>query len=583
MPMLIGSDLRWRYDHLRGAIAKRVSLPRRRLPSEVAARFDAVRVDRDVPTPMRDGVLLRADVYRPTGPAAPSALPVVLIRMPYGKGEAYCEMPACGRYWAQRGYACVVQDVRGRWGSDGQWDPFVSEAADGYDTLDWIAAQPWCDGAIGMTGESYYGYTQWAVAPLGHPNLRCVAPGDTAADIYGSWVYVDNCFCMQTLGLWAYQMQGSRDVNYYRYDPWHLPLTTIDDDAGVPSRVHKEWIAHPGRDSYWDAINVDQRYAEIDIPVMHWGGWYDVFLEGTTAGWAGVRAANPAAPSQHLVIGPTDHELTPEVSGRAGRVKLTGHGFTHDRVLGWMDRWLKGDDEAGPQAPVEAFLMGRNEWLRGDDWPLPGTEFVDYYLGAGGSLAPAPPAPDQPPDTFTYDPDDPVRVWLGINLWGLAKGMPDRRSLAARADVLIYETEPLTQALDVVGPLSLTLFAASSAPDTDFTAALVDVFPDGWCHFVQEGIVRARWRESDVTPSLIEPGEVYEYTIGLWATAHSFAPGHRVRLEISSSNFDRYDRNPNTGHPFGQDAERRPAVQTVFHDATRPSHIALPVLDRSAR
>ena len=175
-----------------------------------------------------------------------------------------------------------------------------------------------------------------------------------------------------------------------------------------------------------------------------------------------------------------------------------------------------------------------------------------------------------------------MRVWLGVSLWELAKWMPDRRGLATRADVLVFETESLTRALDAAGPLSVTLFAASSAPDTDFTAALVDVFPDGGCQFVQEGIVRARWRESDVTPTLIEPGEVYEYTIDLWATAHSFAPGHRVRLEISSSNFDRYDRNPNTGHPFGQDAERRPAVQTIFHDATRPSRITLPVLDRSA-
>jgi uncharacterized protein len=593
--MLRRADLRWNYDILRGGIARRVSLPRLRLPSAVSVAHDGVRVDRDAAVPMRDGVVLRADVYRPVGPPVPSRLPVVLIRMPYGKGEAYCQMPAHGRYWAQRGYACVIQDVRGRWGSGGAFEMFVNEAADGYDTLDWVAAQPWCDGNIGMTGESYYGYTQWAVAPLGHPHLRCIAPGDTAADVYGSWAYVDNCFCLQTMGRYACQMQGSRDVNYYGYDPWHMPLTTIDDASGVPSRLHKEWIAHPARDSYWQAVNVDDRYADIDIPVLHHGGWYDVFLSGTIGGWEGVRAAQAAgtpsphvAPAphvapQHLLIGPTDHEHTPETSGRVGRTPVRGLGYSYDRVLGWMDRWLRGDEKAGSRATVEVFLTGRDEWLRGDEWPLSGTGFVNYYLGAGGSLAPAAPAPDQPPDTYTYDPDDPLHIWLGADLWHLAEAMRDRRSLAARVDVLVYETEPLTAGLDVVGPLRVTLFAASSAPDTDFTAALVDVFPDGGCQFVQEGIVRARWRESDVTPSPIEPGEVYEYGVDLWATAYAFAAGHRLRIEISSSNFDRYDRNPNTGHPFGQDAERRPARQTIFHDAARASHLTLPVLERHGR
>ena len=176
--------------------------------------------------------------------------------MPYGKQEAYCYMPSHGKYWAPRGYACVIQDVRGRWASEGVYEPFVNEAKDGYETLDWVAAQPWCNGNIGMTGESYYGYTQWAVAPLDHPNLRCIAPGDTAADIYASWVYNNNAFCLSTMGGWAYVINGQQDVNEFRFDPWHLPLADIPSAAGTPSKAYSEWMAHQARDAYWDRMNV---------------------------------------------------------------------------------------------------------------------------------------------------------------------------------------------------------------------------------------------------------------------------------------------------------------------------------------
>ena len=281
--------------------------------------------------------------------------------MPYGKQEAYCYMPSHGKYWARRGYACVIQDVRGRWGSEGVYEPFVNEAKDGYETLDWVAAQPWCDGNIGMTGESYYGYTQWAVAPLGHPNLKCIAPGDTAADIYASWIYNDNAFCLSTMGGWAYVINGKQDYNEFLMDPWHLPLADMPAAAGHPSKAYTEWMEHQARDEYWDRVNVCQRYADVKIPALHWGGWYDVFLNGTIGGWEGVRseAGEEARDKQWLMIGATDHELSPEFTGRIGRLELKDHGYAHDRIKAFMDHWLKGEDNGVARGGrVRYFTMG---------------------------------------------------------------------------------------------------------------------------------------------------------------------------------------------------------------------------------
>ena len=581
------ADVRWSLHRAWQIFQRELLTPRRELPTDTSATVAGVRIERDVPVPMSDGVRLFADVYLPDGPGVEGPFPVVLIRMPYGKQEAYCYMPSHGKYWAKRGYACVIQDVRGRWGSEGVYEPFVNEAKDGYETLDWVAAQQWCDGDIGMTGESYYGYTQWAVAPLNHPNLKCISPGDTAADIYASWVYNDNAFCLSTMGGWAYVINGKQDVNEFRFDPWHLPLAEIPATAGAPSKAYSEWMEHQARDAYWDRINVCQRYADVQIPVMHWGGWYDVFLNGTIGGWDGVRehAAPEVRENQWLVIGATDHELSPESTGKIGRLSIRSHGYAHDRVKQFFDHWLKGEDNTMARGGrVRYFTIGRDEWRTADEWPLAQTEFRRYYLhGRGlanslsgdGELTIEAPL-DEPADRFVYDPRDPVRYWLGTNLWELAKHMGDRRDVERRPDVLVYTTEPVSEDLEVTGPLSVTLHAATSARDTDFTAALVDVFPDGYAHLVREGIKRARFRESDADESPVEPGTVYRYEVDLWATSYVFAAGHRIRLEISSSNFDRYDRNLNTGR-FAVDAEMERAEQTVHHSEAHPSCLTLPV------
>ena len=565
-------------------------LPFMSLPTGTPDVYTRVRVEKNVAVPMRDGIKLYTNIYKPD---ADGKFPVILVRMPYGKNEPYCFMPAYGKYFARKGYVCVVQDVRGKYDSQGKFEPFINEAADGYDTLDWIASQPWCDGNIGMSGESYYGYTQWAVSWLNHPNLKCIAPGVTSADIYGVWIYQNNAFCMHTMGTWAYEMNAKKWNNPLRLDYWHLPLISMDDDAGVRCDYYKDWIRHPSRDAYWEPINVCQKYSQVKIPIYHWGGWYDVFLPGTINGWRAMQEksdSTEARKNQWLLIASTDHELTPAKTHRIGRIDIGKEAWTYDRLQRFFDYWLKGADNGFDQTPrVEIFTIGDNKWRYEDEWPPARVKHTNYYFHSGGNantlngdgLLDTKEPNDEPTDSYIYDPDKPIAVSLGHRaLWSLAQTMKDRASVEQRADVLVYTTPNLEKDLEITGPITVTLFAASSARDTDFTAALVDVFPDGYTHMIQEGIVRARYRNSDSEASLIEPGKIYEYTIDLRATSYVVKQGHRVRAEISSSNFNRWDRNPNTGHEFGMDAETVKATQIIYHDRQHPSYITLPIIPR---
>jgi len=474
--------------------------------------------------------------------------------------------------------------------SEGTFNPMVNEANDGYDTLNWIARQPWCDGNIGMTGESYYGYTQWAVAPLDHPNLKCIVPGETAADIYGAWIYNNNTFCMNTMGVWAYEMNARKMNNPLKLNPWHLPLISMDDDAGVKCEYYTDWIRHPSRDSYWDRINLHQKYSHVKIPVYHWCGWYDVFLPATIDSWLGVKENSDSAEArknQWLLIPPTDHEVTPMDTHRIGKIDIGKEAWTYDRIQRFFDYWLKGIDNGFAKTPrVEIFTMGDNKWRYEDEWPLARTKYTSYYLHSkghantldGDGLLDMRKPGDSLVDNYVYDPNDPITITLGIDLWSMAKELKDRVSVEKRKDVLVYTMPKLNKELEITGPINVTLFAASSATDTDFTATLVDVFPDGYAHMIQEGIVRARYRNSDSEASLIEPGKIYEYTIDLWATSYVVKQGHRIRVEISSSNFNRWDRNPNTGNEFGMDDKVVKATQTIYHDKKHPSHITLPII-----
>jgi len=564
-------------------------LPFMSIPTNTPDVYHKVRVEKNVAVLMRDGIKLYANIYRPHHDGK---FPVILIRMPYGKDEPYCEMPAHGKYWAKKGYACVVQDVRGKYSSEGVFAPFINEADDGYDTLDWIARQPWCDGNIGMTGESYYGYTQWAVASLNHPNLKCIAPGETATDIYGVWIYNNNAFCMQTMGAWAYQMNTNKYNNYFKLNQWYTPLISMDDDAGIRCEYYKHWIRHPSRDSYWEPINICQKYNHVKIPVYHWSGWYDVFLPATIDSWLGVKEKSDspeARKNQWLMIPPTDHEVTPKDTHRIGKIDIGKEAWTYDRIQRFFDYWLKGIDNGFGKTPrVEIFTIGDNKWRYEDTWPLARTKYTNYYFHSkghantsdGDGLLDSRKPGDNTTDNYVYDPNDPVTMSLGIDLWSMAKELKDRAAVEKREDVLVYTLPKLDKELEITGPINVTLFAASSARDTDFTATLVDVFPDGYVHMIQEGIVRARYRNSDSEASLIDSGEIYEYTIDLWATSYVVKQGHRIRVEISSSNFNRWDRNLNTGNEFGTYDKVVKAKQTIYHDKKHPSHITLPIIPR---
>jgi putative CocE/NonD family hydrolase len=380
---------------------------------------------------------------------------------------------------------------------------------------------------------------------------------------------------------------------------WHLPLAAGDERAGRVCEFYREWIRHPAYDSYWEKLgHLEKDYDQIDVPAYGFGGWYDVFLQGTLNNYMGVRArgySERARRGQKVLIGPWIHSL-----GERGTERRTGDvDFGPDVLvdlraeeLRWFDQWLRGlDTGILREPPVRVFVMGANRWRTADDWPIPGTRYVEHYFHSGGranslygdgGLDRRRPGAE-PPDSFAYDPRDPVPTLGGSTCCGeditpVTMGPRDQRPAEWRPDVLVYTTPPLEADVEVIGPLKVVLWAASTAPDTDFTAKLVDVAPSGYAMNVAQGIIRARFRDGWDRPSLLEPGRVHRYEIDCWSSANCFQAGHRIRVEISSSNFPQFDRNPNTGRPFGRDAELRAATQTVFHDAERPSHVVLPVV-----
>jgi len=581
------ADARWALQRLGATLSRIFLLPFKKIRSRTPDRHSAITVERDVMIPMRDGVRLAANVHRPD---AEGPFPTILIRLPYGKDEYYCYMPAYGRYWARKGYACVTQDVRGKWGSEGEWTPYLHEIDDGYDTIEWISQQPWCDGNVGMMGESYYSYTTWCAVLSGHPALKAMAPSTMSMDRFRG-IYNDGALCLQTTPTWGITMNAQRYRNSFRLDPWHLPLISLDEDAGLPCDYYKDWIRHPTRDAFWTPRDLCNRYDEVRIPALHIGGWYDIYVWATVDDWRGVKENSgdaAAREQQWLMIGPWDHEWTSNHTGRVGRVQVGRENgvVANETIQRFFDHWLMGIDNGFADSPrVRYFTMGANEWRTADTWPPPGVEQRVLYLhsrsGAerldgDGELSDEEPG-QEPSDRYDYDPDDPVAVTLDMSMYSMIEGLGDRREAERRADVLLYTTGVLEEDLEVTGPISLVLHAASSARDTDFTATLVDVFPDGYAHLVQEGIMRASYRSGDGTREPIEPGKVYAYTIDLNQTSHVFEKGHRLRLEVSSSNFNRYDRNLNVWGTYGTGTERVVAQQTIYHDAERPSHLVIPL------
>ncbi|PYM59295.1 MAG: X-Pro dipeptidyl-peptidase [Candidatus Rokuibacteriota bacterium] len=563
-----------------------------------------VRTRLGLPVPMRDGVKLATDVYLPD---APGPFPVILIRTPYSTNVDYNVQD--GVFFAQRGYAVVVQDVRGRFDSEGEWTPFVHEAEDGYDAQEWCGTQPWSTGKVGTSGGSYLALTQWLAAPCRNRHLAAMAPRVGFSNLYQNWVYTGGAFQLGFNLRWgAVQMHTRTNRLQHLWVPpelqysalfRHLPLITGDESAGRECGFYKDWIRHPDHGPYWERLgNVERSYGEIDVPAYGFGGWYDVFLQGTLNNFVGVRAhgrSERARRGQKVLIGPWIHDLGGRgTQTRTGEVDFGPEALVDLRAeeLRWFDQWLLGIDTGVlDEPPVRVFVMGQNRWRTADAWPIPGTAYVEHYFhGEGkanslfgdGRLDRRPPE-SEPPDRYVYDPANPVPTLGGSTCCGeditpIPMGPRDQQPAEWRPDVVVYTGAPLEADLEVTGPIKVVLWAASSAPDTDFTAKLVDVHPSGFAVNVAQGIIRARYRESFERPSLLEPGRVYRYEIDCWSSSNCFGVGHRIRVEISSSNFPQFDRNPNTGHAFGMDADLEPATQTVYHDARHPSHILLPVV-----
>lgn len=559
-------------------------------PSELRQPFD-LRIN--VPVPMRDGVNLSTDIYLPK---SEGPFPTLLVRTIYDNQTPHL-IEAAERFVAS-GYAVVMQDCRGRFDSDGEWQPYVNEAHDGYDTQEWIGSQFWCDGNIGTFGTSYVGFTQSLTAPLRSSYLKALVPTVSQQDNFGHF-YVDGALqlhvAMNFINMAGRTMQrGSRNAlnsaEFYR----RLPLiSALDDIVDLP--FYRDVITHSTFDDFWKSYSLRFRYEDIEAPALIVSGWYDNLVHEAFKlfrGWTTSGRSAEARGLTKLLIGGWSHGNigSSETYGSIGFGAGAGLDFIEEQ-LRWYDRRLKGvDNGMDDEPPIRLFVMGDNKFRFENEWPLARTQYTSYYLHSDGSanslygdgvLSTEQPG-DQPPDQYVYDPVDPVPT-LGGQIMAIqmtVSGPWDRRPVERRDDVLVYTTEPLHSDVEVTGPVSLRLWMQSTARDTDFTGTLVDVHPDGKAIIICEGLLRCRYRESIEGPTLMVPGETYELVVDMWETSNVFRAGHCIRLEVSSSNFPRFDRNLNTGNRPGMDAEIQIAEQTIFHDHQRPSHLILPVIPR---
>ncbi len=537
-----------------------------------------------VQIPMRDGVKLRSLVYKPPGNIR---IPSVLLRTPYGVGR---DLTPNYRAFVDHGYAIVLQDVRGRYGSEGKFDPVRQETNDGSDTLNWIARQPWSDGQIGMIGGSYSGIAQWKAALTGNPHLKAIFPVVSGSDEYRDRFYsYGGAMRLGHRLMWMAQNLRAPGTPEPKFDDyvWHLPLRTADRAAtGHTVDFFQDTLNHPAYDTYWKGLSTREQLEHLRVPVFAVGGWYDGFVESDLEAFA---ILSKKAAGNHILIGPWPHNMS---------IKFKPIDFGKDSgapirryQLEWFDYWMKTPQPAQPfpEPPVRIFVMGVNKWRDEHEWPIARTRSTPIYLASKGSANSAAgdgqlnwePNRSDPPDEYEYDPRRPVPTMGGAiccspDIWPW--GPLDQRPVEKRKDVLVYSSAPLNHDLEVTGRVRLMVYASTSAPDTDFTAKLVDVFPDGYAQILTDGVLRLRYRNSLERPAPAKPGEIYQLTIDAGVTSNVFRVGHRIRMEIASSNFPRFDRNPNTGRPVADEMELHVARQRIYHGRPYPSYVMLPVI-----
>ncbi|HBI83938.1 MAG TPA: hypothetical protein DDY24_09455 [Alcaligenaceae bacterium] len=555
-------------------------------PFESPVEHDDIVIER-VMMPMRDNVCLRSYVYRPK---ASGSYPVILSRGPYDMNGSMDKWPALYRHLARRGYVCVTQDVRGRFGSEGEFVPMLNEHEDTYDAIEWLAIQPWSNGRVGMTGVSYLGYTSYCGAIMNAPSLKAIMP---VCINYGMEVTTGAPTLSGIVGwlVWAgHNISGLK--NAARIDWMHLPLDQIDDEAEMAHPWYKSQV----RERY-DEVSmlrkqpdeIEKAIAKIKIPTYVVAGWYDNLTEGMLTNYE--RQAKGSS-DLRLVIGPWHHNLGDLEQPFIGKIPTPDVYLNrwYLEMERFFNHYLKEDGKPwSPPGPVLLYILGTNEWRYEQEWPLARAQPTAIYLSSSGRAAtdmedgkltwdePASEVPDQ----YDYNPLNPVRSIEGLNIWHFNHYMGDRQTIEARDDVLVYTTAVLQDDMEVTGIIEATLYAASSAPDTDFMVNLIDVYPDGHTQFLTHGVMRVTYREGLHERKLIEPGRIYKYEFKLQPIGVKFQKGHRMRVEITSSEMDKYARNQNVADAPGTTANVAIAHQTIYHGREYPSKLVLPMIPSS--
>lgn len=571
----------------------------------------SVIIDKNVPAKMRDGTLLRADIFRP---AEDGKYPVLVQRTPYNKEFWPFTYPALDPIKAAAaGYVVAIQDVRSRWTSDG--DTFFmnrDEFEDGRDTVEWASELPYSDGNVGLYGISYMGGATWQAAAAGPDALKAIAPITAPNDFFINHIWRGGALLWGTLVSWSLAGIGPAALIRSKlgteeflpllfqlvddvddYDKWvrHMPITSfpparLDDPSFLP--FFAEILKHPTHDSFNKEL---LKPARIKVPAQIIAGWHDLLLAADLEHFMETRSeglTDEARENTRIIIGPWVHGAFLNVVGDLD-FGFRSNGFFLDMKedltglhIRWFDRWLKGiKNGIDEEARVKLFVQGINRWRDEDDWPLARAVPTPWFLHQGGGLGPKAPSTDEAPDSYVYDPQDPCPTRGGTVLLPgtYPRGPVDQAPILGRRDILVYTSDLMEADLEVTGPVTAVLYASTNAPDTDWMVKLCDVHPDGRTFNVCDGVLRASYRKSMESRTLVEPGAVEQYSVDLWATSMVFKAGHRLRVVVTSSDFPRYDRNPNTGE-LGIDATiTKPALQTIFHDAQRASHLILPIVN----
>ena len=615
----------------KGCAMKRQAIQRSQPDYDVA-------IDKDIMMPVRDGIRLATDIYLPAqnGNAISGAFPVIMERTPYNKeSERFTNM---GHYFARRGYVVALQDTRGRYKSEGVFTKYLDDGPDGYDAVEWAAAQRWCNGKVGTCGISYGAHTQAALACLNPPHLAAMfLDCGGFSNSHQNAIRNGGAFELKQ-ATWAFnQAKLSREAaespvvkqaleqvdigEWFQRMPWkqgHSPLKWVPDYENL---LFQQWT-HGDFDDYWKQVGIcaELYYDRFsDVPQMHMGGWFDPYNVTTTGNYVGLSQQKQSP--VRLLMGPWTHGA--HDASFAGDVDMGPSAVVKDNLaedydelrLRWFDHWLKGvDNGTEEEAPVKLFVMGGGDgrktaegrlnhggrWREAQKWPLPQTRYTSYYFHSDGTLSADAPPSGAPRSRYLFDPTHPVPTIGGAvtSLAPLTAGGAFHQQealrfygsrdpylpLSTRHDILVFQTPPLEEDVEVTGPVEAMLWISSSAPDTDFTAKLIDVYPpsedypQGFDIGLTDGIIRARYRNSWERAELMEPGHVYEVRIVLPPTSNLFQPGHRIRVDISSSNFPKLDVNPNTGEPLGLNRRTQVAENAVYHDAKRSSHIVLPII-----